>query len=243
MRRPSLIIMHNCNCSDKDTASGRAGVLRRLSNGCGNGGVACASPTAAAGEEEEEREGDKGDEDDAASVHEVAATVMLPGHMLAALKPKAIIEKEQREALRRLKEERRRRRRQQQVNPDGGGHDNGGSGGGEDDSSTTAVTASANVFLRRLLPSCLAAGRRSTLAELRDEEDSSLSHLDLVDEELGTVHRSIMARTRQKYLAMEASSFWDRSFTGGLIVLTAVAILVLFLYQNFGPGILKDHRY
>ena len=94
----------------------------------------------------------------------------------------------------------------------------------------------------RLLPSCL-GGRRSTLAELRDEEDSSLSHLDLVDEELGTVHRSIMARTRQKYLAMEASSFWDRSFTGGLIVLTAVAILVLFLYQNFGPGILKDHRY
>ena len=239
MRRPSLIIMHNCNCSDKDTAGGRAGVLRRLSNGCGNGGVACASPTAAAGEEEEEREGsNKGEEDDAASVHEVAATVMLPGHMLAALKPKAIIEKEQREALRRLKEERRRRRRQQQINPDCGG-------GGEDDSSaaTTAVTASANVFLRRLLPSCLAAGRRSTLAELRDEEDSSLSHLDLVDEELGTVHRSIMARTRQKYLAMEASSFWDRSFTGGLIVLTAVAILVLFLYQNFGPGILKDHRY
>ena len=239
MRRPSLIIMHNCNCSDKDAASGRAGVLRRLSNGCGsNGGVACASPTAAAGQEEE---GSKGDEDDAASVHEVAATVMLPGHMLAALKPKAIIEKEQREALRRLKEERRRRRRQQQVNPVGG-HNNGG---GEDDSSaaTTAVTASANVFLRwRLLPSCL-GGRRSTLAELRDEEDSSLSHLDLVDEELGTVHRSIMARTRQKYLAMEASSFWDRSFTGGLIVLTAVAILVLFLYQNFGPGILKDHRY
>ena len=237
MRRPSLIIMHNCNCSDKDAASGRAGVLRRLSNGCGsNGGVACASPTAAAGQEEE---GSKGDEDDAASVHEVAATVMLPGHMLAALKPKAIIEKEQREALRRLKEERRRRRRQQQVNP---WHDNGG---GEDDPSaaTTAVAASANVFLRRLLPSCL-AGRRSTLAELRDyEEDSSLSHLDLVDEELGTVHRSIMARTRQKYLAMEASSFWDRSFTGGLIVLTAVAILVLFLYQNFGPGILKDHRY
>ena len=239
MRRPSLIIMHNCNnCSDKDTASGRAGVLRRLSNGCGNGGVAS---TAGEEEEEEAREGSKGDEDDAASVHEVAATVMLPGHMLAALKPKAIIEKEQREALRRLKEERRRRRRQQQVNPAGGGHNNAG----EDDSSaatTTAVTASANVFLRRLLPSCL-AGRRSTLAELRDEEDSSLSHLDLVDEELGTVHRSIMARTRQKYLAMEASSFWDRSFTGGLIVLTAVAILVLFLYQNFGPGILKDHRY
>ena len=68
--------------------------------------------------------------------------------------------------------------------------------GDEDDSSATTTATAANVFLRRLMPSCLA--RRSTLAELRDDEDSSLSHLDLVDEELGTVHRSIMARTRQK---------------------------------------------
>ena len=235
-----MIIMHNCNCNDKD--ANRTGVLRRQSNGCGGvrgvamDGEAAASPSA---EEEEESRGDEGE--DAASVHEVAATVMLPGHMLAALKPKAIIEREQREALRRLKEERRRRRRQQLNPANGGGGGDGGGGDDDDDSSAETTAAAANVFLRRLLPSCLA--RRSTLAELRDEEDSSLSHLDLVDEELGTVHRSIMAKTRQKYLAMEASSFWDRSFTGCLIVLTMIAILVLFLYQNFGPGILKDHRY
>ena len=233
MRRPSLILMHNCNCSDKDAC--RTGVLRRLSNGCGS--VRKDSEAAASPSIEETSKGDEEEEeDDAASVHEVAATVMLPGHMLAALKPKSIIEKEQREALKRLKEERRRRRRQQQLNQNG---ENNGGGGEEDDSSATTATA-ANVFLRRLLPLCLA--RRSTLAEL-DEEDSSLSHLDLVDEELGTVQRNIMARTRQKYLAMEAATFWDRSFTGCLIVLTMVAILVLFLYQNFGPGILKDHRY
>ena len=233
-----MIIMHNCNCNDKD--ANRTGVLRRQSNGCGGvRGVAIDGEAAASPSAEEEEEGSRGDEgEDAASVHEVAATVMLPGHMLAALKPKSIIEKEQREALRRLKEERRRRRRQQ-LNPANGG--GGGDGGDDDDSSAETTAAAANVFLRRLLPSCLA--RRSTLAELRDEEDSSLSHLDLVDEELGTVHRSIMAKTRQKYLAMEASSFWDRSFTGCLIVLTMIAILVLFLYQNFGPGILKDHRY
>merc|ERR1719188_425995 len=124
---------------------------------------------------------------------------MLPGHMLAALKPKSIIEKEQREALRRLKEERRRRRELRSPNS---------GGGGEGDSEAATVTITANVFLNRLMPACLA--RRSTLAELRggyEDGDSSLSQLDLVDEELGTIHRSIMARTRQKYLAMEASSF------------------------------------
>ena len=242
MRRPSVIILHNCNCNDKD--ADRAGVLRRQSNGCGRGvasdGEAAASPSPEEEEEEEEEEEGKEDEDEdeAASVHEVAATVMLPGHMLAALKPKSIIEKEQREALRRLKEERRRRRMRQLNSPN-----NGGGGGDEDDSSMspTATPTAATVFLKRLVPSCLA--RRATLSHLRDEEDSSLSHLDLVDEELGTVHRSVMAKTRQKYLAMEAASFWDRSFTAGLIFLTMIAILVLFLYQNFGPGILTDHKY
>ena len=235
MRRPSVIIMHNCNCNDKD----RSSVLCRQSNGCGGPGDGIRADEDSKGG----GGGDDDDDDDAASVHEVAATVMLPGHMLAALKPKSIIEKEQKEALRRLKEERRRRRRRRREfrspsNCDGGG------GGEEEDSEATPVTITANVFLNRLIPACLA--RRSTLAELRggyEDGDSSLSQLDLVDEELGTIHRSIMARTRQKYLAMEASSFWDRSFTGCLIVLTMVAILVLFLYQNFGPGILTDHRY
>ena len=111
-----MIIMHNCNCTDKD-ASSRSGVLRRQSNGCGNRVVPRDGNASPEEEEEKESKGDEDeDEDDAASVHEVAATVMLPGHMLAALKPKSIIEKEQREALKRLKEERRRRRRQQ-INP------------------------------------------------------------------------------------------------------------------------------
>ena len=224
MRRPSVIIMRNCN--------DRSSVLCPQSNGCDGRGDEIRADEGSKG-----GGGSGGDDydDDAASVHEVAATVMLPGHMLAALKPKSIIEKEQREALRRLKEERRRRRELRSPNS---------GGGGEGDSEAATVTITANVFLNRLMPACLA--RRSTLAELRggcEDGDSSLSQLDLVDEELGTIHRNIMARTRQKYLAMEASSFWDRSFTGCLIVLTMVAILALFLYQNFGPGILSDHRY
>ena len=62
------------------------------------------------------------------------------------------------------------------------------------------------------------------------------SHLDLADADLETAHRGIMARTRQKYLVMDASSFSDRCFTGALITLTMVAILVLFWFQNFGSG-------
>ncbi len=75
-----------------------------------------------------------------------------------------------------------------------------------------------------------------------------------------------MARTGQKYLAsiyisyiahnskkniyryfkmsfqvMDASSFPDRLFTACLIALTMVAILVLFWFQNFGPGFHFQH--
>ena len=63
-----------------------------------------------------------------------------------------------------------------------------------------------------------------------------------IDEELELVqHRDLMARNIQKYGTTRDSenkvaTLPDRIFTGGLIALTAVAILILFWYQNFGPG-------
>ena len=50
-----------------------------------------------------------------------------------------------------------------------------------------------------------------------------------------------MARNIQKYGTTtdsenKVASLPDRIFTGGLIALTAVAILILFWYQNFGSG-------
>ncbi len=71
----------------------------------------------------------------------------------------------------------------------------------------------------------------------RCQKDSWVdSRLDLNDQDLESVHRTVMARTGQKYLVMDASSLPDRLFTGCLIALTMVAILVLFWFQNFGPG-------
>ena len=83
-----------------------------------------------------------------------------------------------------------------------------------------------------------------TSSTINSEDDSSdcersstaSAELDLADADLATAHRGIMARTRQKYLVMDASSLTDRCFTGTLIVVTMVAILVLFWFQNFGPG-------
>ena len=50
-----------------------------------------------------------------------------------------------------------------------------------------------------------------------------------------------MARNIQKYGTTtdsenKVASLPDRIFTGGLIALTAVGILILFWYQNFGAG-------
>ena len=98
----------------------------------------------------------------------------------------------------------------------------------------------------RLLPSCLLPRRSIALGRLgleadgssgggggprNDDDDSSESRLDLVDGELGHVHREVMAKTGNKYLRLEGASFPDRMFTGTLIVLTMLAILVLFWYQ------------
>lgn len=58
----------------------------------------------------------------------------------------------------------------------------------------------------------------------------------VLDVRLERVHRDLMARTVQKYLVIDATPLKDRLFTGGLILLTMVGILMLFWYQNFGPG-------
>lgn len=74
-----------------------------------------------------------------------------------------------------------------------------------------------------------------------DNEESR--ELDSIDQELELVKdRDLMARTIQKFLVPEAATtFQDRLITGGLIVLTALIILALFLYQNAGPGFQFKH--
>jgi hypothetical protein len=62
-----------------------------------------------------------------------------------------------------------------------------------------------------------------------------------IDEELELVqHRDLMARNIQKYGTTrgedKVAPLPDRIFTGGLITLTMLAIIILFWYQNFGPG-------
>ena len=91
---------------------------------------------------------------------------------------------------------------------------------------------------KKLVPACL---RDSDSVDGLEEASDDTSRLDLVDEELGEVHRDIMAKTSQKYLVMDASSFPDKMFTGTLIVLTMLGILTLFWYQNFGPGFHFKH--
>ena len=51
------------------------------------------------------------------------------------------------------------------------------------------------------------------------------------------VHRGVMARTKDKYILMDVTSLSDKLVTGSLIILTMFGILLLFWYQNFGPGI------
>ncbi len=52
---------------------------------------------------------------------------------------------------------------------------------------------------------------------------------------LAEAHRVVMQRTANRYLVMEAATFGDKLFTGSLIIITIVAILVLFWFRNFGP--------
>ena len=43
-----------------------------------------------------------------------------------------------------------------------------------------------------------------------------------------------MARTKDKYILMDATSSFDKLLTGSLIILTMFGILLLFWFQNFG---------
>ena len=62
-----------------------------------------------------------------------------------------------------------------------------------------------------------------------------------IDEELELVrHRDLMATNIQKYGTTQGEDkvapLPDRIFTGALIALTALAIVLLFWFQNFGSG-------
>ena len=72
----------------------------------------------------------------------------------------------------------------------------------------------------------------------RERIEMDESRLELVDDRLADAHRVVMQRTANRYLVMEAATFGDKLFTGTLIILTILAILVLFWFRNFGPGIL-----
>ena len=43
----------------------------------------------------------------------------------------------------------------------------------------------------------------------------------------------VMARTKDKYILMDATSLTDKLVTAALIILTMFGILVLFWYRNF----------
>lgn len=65
---------------------------------------------------------------------------------------------------------------------------------------------------------------------------------DTIRQELA--NRAHMANTVQKYLILKDSTpLKDKLFTAGLLALTMLGILVLFWYQNFGPGFsaFKNH--
>lgn len=86
---------------------------------------------------------------------------------------------------------------------------------------------------RRMLP-CL---NFEDLERERMEMDES--RLELVDSRLAEAHRVVMQRTANRYLVMEAATFGDKLFTGTLIIITILAILVLFWFRNFGPELVK----
>ncbi|TRY69222.1 hypothetical protein TCAL_01396 [Tigriopus californicus] len=86
-------------------------------------------------------------------------------------------------------------------------------------------------FLTRMLP-CM----KSPTFDNLNAEDSLDVRLDLGDDELANTYRDTLAKTKQKYLVMDASTWTDRIVTGSLILMTMIAILGLFWFQNFGPG-------
>lgn len=74
-----------------------------------------------------------------------------------------------------------------------------------------------------------------------DDSSSEEERLFFVDEVLEHAQKNIMARTAQRYLILDHISYADKVFTAMLIVLTMIVILVLFWYQNFGPGFKFKH--
>ena len=87
------------------------------------------------------------------------------------------------------------------------------------------------IQLKRILP-CI---RFEDLESERGHDESR--SLEMVDKRLADVHRDVMRRTENRYLVMEAATFGDKLFTGTLIILTILGILVLFWFRNFGPGL------
>jgi len=75
-------------------------------------------------------------------------------------------------------------------------------------------------------------------AERKRMEKLDDTRLEMVDSRLAEAHRVVMQRTANRYLVMEAATFKDKLFTGTLIFLTILAILVLFAVRNFGHGLL-----
>ena len=92
------------------------------------------------------------------------------------------------------------------------------------------------IQLKRILP-CI---RFEDLESERGHDESR--SLEMVDKRLADVHRDVMRRTENRYLVMEASTFGDKVFTGTLIILTILGILVLFWFRNFGPGLHLLHE-
>ena len=92
------------------------------------------------------------------------------------------------------------------------------------------------IQLRRILP-CI---RFEDLESERGVDESR--SLEMVDKRLADVHRDVMRRTENRYLVMEAATFGDKLFTGTLIILTILGILVLFWFRNFGPGLHMMHE-
>ena len=92
------------------------------------------------------------------------------------------------------------------------------------------------IQLKRILP-CI---RFEDLESDRGHDESR--SLEMVDKRLADVHRDVMRRTENRYLVMEASTFGDKVFTGTLIILTILGILVLFWFRNFGPGLHLLHE-
>lgn len=102
-------------------------------------------------------------------------------------------------------------------------------------------------FMGRLLLPCI--GRSSTTipaaaaaaASRGLHMTSDIEVYAFVDEDLEDAHRSVMAKTSEKYLVLDTPSLRDKLLTSLLIGAMMVAVLVLFLYQNVGPGFHFEH--